>query len=131
MINKLFFLAFIVLMNACASKPVLYPNAKLKKVGKEKGQNDIDVCMAEADEYVKSGKGKKIAKGAGAGAIIGGAMGAVAGIFTGNLGRGAFQGAAIGGVGGGAAGALSPDEVKHAYVNQCLSEKGYHVIGWD
>lgn len=129
--NKISLLAFLLLFTACASKPVLYPNSKLKKVGKERSQKDIEVCTAEADEYLESGKGKKIAKSAGAGAVIGGAMGAVAGIFSGDLGRGAFQGAAIGGVGGGAAGSLSPDEIKRSYVNQCLEDKGYQIIGWD
>ncbi len=121
----------ILLLSSCASKPVLYPNQKLKRLGKEKSQKDVELCLAEADEYLESGKGKKMAKGAGAGAVIGGAMGAVAGIFSGDLAKGAFQGAAIGGAGGGAAGAMSPDEIKRAYVNQCLEEKGYQVIGWD
>lgn len=129
--NKLFLLLFFLILQSCASKPVLYPNSKLKKVGKEKSQKDIEICTTEANDYLETGKGKKIAKSAGAGAIIGGAMGAVAGIFSGDLARGAFQGAAIGGAGGGAAGALSPDQVKRSYVNQCLEEKGYQIIGWD
>lgn len=129
--NKISLLTLILLLTACASKPVLYPNNKLKRVGKEKSQADIEVCVSEADDYLESGKGKKIAKGAGAGAVIGGAVGAVAGIFSGDLAKGAFQGAAIGGAGGGAAGGLSPDEVKRAYVNQCLEEKGYQILGWD
>ena len=124
-------LGCIILLCSCASKPVLYTNQKFKRLGKEKSQKEIELCMAEADEYLESGKGKKVAKGAGAGAAIGGAMGAVAGIFSGDLAKGAFQGAAIGGAGGGAAGAMSPDEIKRAYVNQCLEEKGYQVIGWD
>lgn len=121
----------LITLCSCASKPVLYPNQKLKRLGKEKGQKDIELCMSEADEYLESGKGKKIAKSAGAGAVIGSAMGAVAGIFSGDLAKGAFQGAAIGGAGGGAAGAMSPDEIKRSYVNQCLQDKGYQVIGWD
>lgn len=120
-----------ILFTSCASRPKLYPNETLKQRGSEKGEADIDQCMKEADVYLKSGKGKAMAKGAGAGAIIGGAIGTVAGIFSGDIVRGAAQGAAMGGVGGAAGGALSPDEIKHRYVNQCLSEKGYQVLGWD
>lgn len=131
LMTKTYIFLTLFILSSCASQPVLYPNSKLKKVGKERGQHDIEICTAEAEEYLENGKGKKIAKGAGAGAVIGGAMGAVAGIFAGDLGRGAFQGAAIGAAGGGTAGALSPDEIKRSYVNQCLEEKGYQILGWD
>jgi len=122
---------FILLLVSCASKPKLYPNSHLKQVGKEAANKDIKQCMDESDSYLESSKGKKIAKGAGAGAVIGGAMGAVSGIFSGNIARGALMGSAIGGAGGAAAGALSPDEIKRRYVNTCLNEKGYQVLGWD
>lgn len=121
----------LLLLVSCASKPKLYPNQKLKSVGKEASQKDIDQCIADADNYLESSKGKQVAKGAGAGAVIGAAMGGVAGLFTGNLGSGLVRGGAIGAAGGGAAGALSPDQIKHRYVNQCLADKGYQVIGWD
>lgn len=116
---------------SCSSRPKLYPNRTLKVRGVEVAEADIDQCIADADTYLGSSRGKNAAKGAGAGAVIGGAMGAVSGIFSGNVGKGALQGAAIGGAGGGAAGALSPDQIKRRYVNQCLAEKGYQVIGWD
>ena len=125
MLFILFFLA------SCASKPQLYPNQKLKAVGQEAAKKDVNQCIADADTYLKSSKGKQAAKGAGAGATIGAAMGAVGGMFTGNMGRGLIRGGAIGAAGGGAAGALSPDQIKQRYVNQCLADKGYQVIGWD
>jgi uncharacterized membrane protein len=128
---KLAFLITLSLLTACASRPQLYPNQKLKSVGKEAAKKDIDQCIADADTYLESSKGKQVAKGAGAGAAIGAAMGAVGGLFTGNLGRGLIRGGAIGAAGGGAAGALSPDQIKRNYVNQCLAEKGYRVLGWD
>lgn len=121
----------MILITACASRPQLYPNQKLKSVGKEAAKSDVDQCIADADAYLESSKGKKIAKGAGAGAAIGAAMGAVSGMFTGNVGSGLVRGGAIGAAGGGTAGALSPDEIKRRYVNECLGEKGYKVIGWD
>lgn len=125
------YLVIVILFVSCASKPQLYPNQKLKSVGKEASKKDIDQCIADADEYLESSKGKQVAKGAGTGAAIGAAMGAVGGMFTGNFGRGLVRGGAIGAAGGGAAGAVSPDELKRRYVNQCLADKGYQVIGWD
>lgn len=116
---------------ACSSRPKLYPNDKLKSVGKEAAQKDINQCIADADDYLESSKGKQVAKGAGAGAAIGGAMGAVAGMFTGSLGSGLVRGGAIGAAGGGTAAGISPDQLKRRYVNQCLSDKGYRVLGWD
>ncbi len=126
----LFATIFLVFVG-CSSKPKLYPNQKLKSVGRDQADLDIDQCIADADAYLESSKGKQIAKGAGAGAAVGAAMGAVTGLFTGNVGRGLVQGGAIGAAGGATAGALSPDEIKRRYVNQCLTEKGYHVLGWD
>ncbi len=129
--KKMILLVLTVLLTSCASKPQLYPNDKLKQVGKEKAKSDVEGCIADADEYLKSSKGKNIAKGAGGGAAIGAAMGAVGGLLTGNFGSGLVRGGAVGAAGGGTAGALTPDQVKRNFVNQCLADKGYRVIGWD
>lgn len=129
--SKIATLFLVLLLTACASRPQLYPNEKLKTIGKEAAKKDIDKCIADADEYLESSKGKNIAKGVGAGAAIGAAMGAVSGMFTGNMGSGLVRGGAIGAAGGGTAGALSPDQIKHRFVNQCLADKGYRVLGWD
>ena len=128
---KMIALFLILLITACASRPQLYTNTKLKSVGKEAAKKDIDRCIADADDYLESSKGKNIAKGAGAGAAIGAAMGAVGGLLTGNMGRGLIRGGAVGAAGGGVAGALTPDQIKHRFVNQCLADKGYQVLGWD
>jgi uncharacterized membrane protein len=125
----LFIIIFAVV--SCASRPKLYPNQKLKTVGKETAQKDIDKCISEGDMYLETSEAKRITKGAGKGAAVGAAMGAVFGAFTGSLGRGALQGGAVGAAGGGVATAMSPDQLKRRYVNHCLSEKGYHVLGWD
>ena len=125
------YICLILLIASCASRPQLYPNQKFKSSGKEIAKKDIDSCMVQAEEYLKSSKGKQVAKSAGAGAAIGAAIGAVGGMFTGNMGRGIVRGGAMGAAGGTAAGAVSPDELKRRFVNQCLAEKGYQVIGWD
>lgn len=122
---------FVLLLTSCASRPVLYPNERYKNLGKKSANKYIDTCVDEADEYLESGKAKNVAKSTGAGAFIGGAMGAVKGLFTGNVVSGSLEGAAIGGAGGAAVGALTPDEIKRRYVNQCLANNGLKVIGWD
>lgn len=129
--TKFLMLAFVLIFSACASRPQLYPNTKYKQVGQDKAKADTDACIADADAYLKSSKGKNVAKGAGGGAAIGAAIGAVGGLFTGNLGGGLIRGGAVGAAAGGTAGALTPDQVKHNFVNQCLADKGYQVIGWD
>jgi outer membrane lipoprotein SlyB len=130
-LSNLILIIFLCFLVSCASKPVLYPNDKLKAVGKEQAQRDIEQCMNESEEYIESGKGKKIARSAGKGAIFGAAVGAVSGALFGGIGRSAVGGAAIGATAGGVGEGLSPDEIKRQYVDQCLAQKNYHVLGWD
>jgi hypothetical protein len=126
---KMILLGLIIV--SCASKPQLYPNEKYKTAGEKMAQKDIDVCVAESEKYLKSSKGKQMAKSGGYGAAVGAAIGAVGGMFGGNMGRGLMRGGAMGAAGGAVSGAVSPDELKQRYVNQCLADKGYKVIGWD
>ena len=127
--------AIAVLISACAKKrPVLYPNAAYKSVGQTVAQSDIDDCIQMAADYghaTDSGKNvaKSTAKGAAVGAAVGGAVGAV----TGRPGRGLAAGAAGGGAGGLTRGAMKsgdPDEIERRFVEQCLRDMGYKVIGW-
>jgi uncharacterized protein YcfJ len=124
-------IVLILTLTSCASKPVLYPNAKLKKVGKEASKRDIERCQDEADEFLESPRGKQILKSAGKGAIAGSAIGAVTGLLSGDIIGGALFGGAVGGTAGGVGEALSPDEIERRYVNRCLHNKGYEVIGWE
>lgn len=125
------FLILFVFLSACASSPQLYPNSKLKKVGKEHANQDIAECQELASEYMSSGKGKDIAQGAGKGAMVGAATGAVFGALTGGgVARGALFGGGVGAAGGAASAAASPDQVKRNFVNQCLHDRGYQVMGW-
>lgn len=121
---------------SCAQmqKPILYPNAHLQQVGKEAAERDIATCRERANEYVPSTAGKDVAKDTAVGGAGGAAVGAVAGAVSG---RGAGIGAAVGAATGATAGAvhgvakqteLSP--VYKSFVNRCLHEKGYEVIGW-
>jgi len=124
--------AVAVLLLACATRPIVYPNEKLRSTGKVALESDIDACLAEAREYVKTGRVKEVAKSTAEGAVVGGAVGAATGAVLGE-GRGAGAGAAGGAAGGFARSMLrsrDPDPVEKAYVNRCLAERGYDVLGW-
>jgi outer membrane lipoprotein SlyB len=107
---------------ACAAqRPVLYPNARLQEVGAAAAQQDIDDCLrqAAAGGYTSNAEGKvagSTAVGAAAGAAVGAAVGAAGG-GTGGLIRGIF-------------GSRNLDPVQRRFVDQCLKDKGYEVIGW-
>lgn len=124
----------VIFLTGCASqRPVLYPNAYLKRVGEEQSRKDIAECERLADEYMQAGGGADVAKstaaGGAGGAVVGGAVGAV----TGDIGRGAGVGAAAGAAGGlvrGVSKASQPDPVYKSFVNKCLRDKGYEPIGW-
>jgi len=126
----------VLIVAGCATqRPVLYPNTKLKRVGNEVAQREIDDCMRLAEQYgVSPGRGDKVARGAGGGAAVGGATGAVAGAIGGrNVGDAAAAGAAIGGTAGAVRGAVRsdrPSEPYRGFVQRCLRERGYDVIGW-
>ena len=83
--NKKYFIliVFTVSILSCAQqRPVLYPNAYLKYVGKASAESDIDDCIQLATDYgAKEDSGTKVAKDT--------AKGAAVGAVTGNLGDGA------------------------------------------
>jgi hypothetical protein len=129
-------LAVALAMAGCATqRPVLYPNAKLQRAGDEAAQRDIDDCIRLAEQYgVTPGRGDRVARGAGGGAAVGGATGAVAGAIGGrNVVDSAARGAAVGATAGGVGGAVRsdrPSEPYRGFVERCLRERGYDVIGW-
>ncbi|HEY3277254.1 MAG TPA: hypothetical protein VGJ94_11580 [Syntrophorhabdaceae bacterium] len=131
----LFILIFALLLFGCATKgPVLYPNEYLKSVGEEKASGDIDECKSGADTYVKSSGGQEAVKGTAVGGAAGAVIGGAAGAVTGDIGGGAGIGAAT----GAASGLLysifktsEPNPVYKSFMEKCLRDKGYEVIGWD
>jgi hypothetical protein len=130
----------LALLGCATPRPVLYPNEQLERVGREQAQRDIDECLARAKADVggsaasgAENAAKRTAATTATGAATGAAVGAA-------VGRSAARGAA-----GGAAGAathtivrslLYPrrhgrvDPVYARYVDRCLSDRGYDVIGW-
>ncbi len=123
------------ILGACASKdPVLYPNAHFKTVGATTAERDIDACIAMAEDHgVDAGQAEGVAGSTAAGGAIGGAAGAAGGAVLGRPGTGAAVGAASGAAGGLVRGALKardPDPVFKRFVERCLRERGYDVVGW-
>jgi len=119
----------------CASqRPVLYPNAKYNQVGPEIAQKDVDDCIRLAEQHgVTHSGGEKVARRGAEGAAVGGAAGAAAGAVRGDVGRGAGVGAAAGAAAGATRGAIhsgEPGSVYRGFVQRCLRERGYDVIGW-
>lgn len=121
---------------ACAAqRPVLYPNAKLKQIGEAAARRDVDDCIRQAEDFgARHGGGERAARQGGGGAVVGGVTGAVAGaVGRGNVGERAVQGAAVGGAAAGTHGAIHSDEpgaLHKNFVQRCLRDRGYEVIGW-
>jgi outer membrane lipoprotein SlyB len=125
----------LAMVGCAAQRPVLYPNAKLKQVGETTARRDVDDCIRQAEDYgARHGGAERAARQGGGGAVIGGVTGAVAGaVGRGNVGERAVQGAAVGGAAGGTHGAIHSDEpgaLHKNFVQRCLRDRGYEVIGW-
>ena len=134
-------LAFLVLaVGACSTpRPVLYPNLKYAETGQEAAQVDIDECVALAKEFEANPRrqpGEGVTGDVLESATIGAATGGAVGAVVGNAGRGAGAGAA-----GGAAGSLvraifrgarerNDETTFHVFVERCLEERGYELLGW-
>lgn len=134
--RPLVLVAVLILAAGCSTRrPVLYPNPTLEKAGPTGADRDIAECMQHADAYVKSGgRAKEVARDAAIGGGTGAAVGAVGGAIYGSAGRGAAAGAATGvtaGILSGLFRSSGPSPVYQNFVNTCLSDRGYRVIGWD
>lgn len=120
----------------CASPaPVLYDNAHRRSVSDARAERDIAECRELAHAAVARDRSGDVVRRAGEDAVVGGVTGgAVGGIVGGHsVGRGAAAGAAAG-----AARTVTrsifrrnqPDPIEAAWVNRCLADRGYEVLGW-
>lgn len=131
-------LFLLVLISCSTYQPILDQNAKYLRVGETKAKKDTKVCTKEADAYLKQYKAKRIAKEAARKAAIGSVVGVATGLIFGNnvksIARGLAIGAGVGAVTGAimsaGKGSATPDEIKQRYVSNCLTRKGYSVLGW-
>jgi outer membrane lipoprotein SlyB len=134
-LRLLLVVGFAVSSLACAAtRPVLYANERLEAVGTAAAQQDIDACLqkAAAAGYESSPQGK-VAGSTAVGALAGAAVGAAIGAVTGQAGAGAAMGAAGGGTGGLLGGLFHSRDLnplQQRFVEECLKDKGYQVIGW-
>ena len=123
-----------------SARPVLYPNATLNRVGEVQGRIEVDACMARAASagLKPTEDNNAVARGAGVGAATGGVAAAVGALITGRGGEGVIRAGAGGAAVGGSAGAVQgafrgdrPSSVYRGFVQRCLSDKGFDVIGWN
>jgi hypothetical protein len=127
----------IMLLAGCASappKPVLYPNSHLHSVGQPQAEQDIAACKQLAlSSGVAENKDGDAGKKAATGAAVGGASAGAWGLVTGNAGERALAGLAAGAAAGAVSGGAQSMETSplfQNFVNRCLKERGYEVIGW-
>ena len=122
-----------------SARPVLYPNATLTRVGDAQARVEADACMSRASQagLTPDQANNEVGRRAGQGAATAGVAAAVGAIVTGRSSdavRAAATGAAVGGSAGAVSGAFHNDKVNPVYrqfVQRCLSEKGFDVIGWN
>ncbi len=131
-----------VLSSACSTVmgpkyPDLMPNEQYTKAGSAQADADVRYCMSQADMYVKqSGKtsATDVATTTVGGAAVGAGAGALGGaIMGGKVGRATAAGATIGAIAGLASEGSKVGEHSEYYerfVENCLSKKGYAVVGW-
>ncbi|WP_309681367.1 glycine zipper family protein [Polaromonas sp.] len=138
----------LALLSACASsgpgsasaRPVLYPNNALNRVGEAQGRLEADACMARAQSagLGPTQQSSEVGRRAGEGAATVGVASAVGALISGRGGEGLLRAGAAGAAVGGSAGAVSgalhsdrPNPVYRNFVQRCLGEKGFDVIGWN
>ena len=138
---RLFLIGLSFLFLGCSSlsyRPILYSNAKYKKIGREAAEKAVDQCLAEADRFLEGPKAIALKKRLKRSLVTGGIVGGVAGLATTGKASGGAGGAALGG-GALAAGTLAEeaskdrlmaDDLKVRYVTRCLNDKGLEIIGW-
>lgn len=127
---------FIAGIYGCAStpEPVLYPNPHLKQVGNQVAQRDIAECKQLArSSGVNETRDSNVGRQAAGGAAIGGAAGGAYGVVRGDAVERGLAGAAAGAAAGTVRGTMQSSETSPLFknfVNRCLRDRGYEVIGW-
>lgn len=124
---------------SASAKPVLYPNATLNRVGEAQGRAEVEACVSRALQagLTADQNNNEVGRRAGEGAATAGVASAVGALITGrgsDVLRAGAAGAAIGGSAGAVSGAFQNDKVNPVYrqfVQRCLGEKGFDVIGWN
>ena len=125
--------------NSLAARPVIYSAAAPSAATQAQQQAQTDDCIARAQSQglTPDEKNNEAATRAGKGAAVGGVAAAVGALVTGRgldgVVRSGAAGAAVGGAAGAVSGAVSerPSGTYRNYVQRCLADKGFQVIGWN
>ena len=120
--TKVYFLPLIALLLAACAGADVRPIVDMKGVNEARYEKDLAECQNYAKEA--SGMGGTAAKGAGAGAVVGGLLGLVTGGNRTEIVQAAGAGAVIGAAGG----AYKGNESQEAIVKKCLVGRGYKVL---
>ena len=130
-----------LLLSGCATpvaKPAFYPNAHYQRVGPAQANADAQFCaelaqQSEVRAVNKVDAGRSAAAGA-AGVATAGVVGSVLSGNKPSL-RDITAGAAAIGAAGAAATAagqsVGGSSIYRQFVQQCVGERGYQVIGWN
>jgi hypothetical protein len=129
-----------VLLTGCATpvaKPAFYPNAHYQRMGPAQANADAQYCADLAQQSEVTAVNKVDAgRSAAAGAAGVGTAGVVGSLLNGHKPdlKNIAAGAAAIGAGGAAATAagqsVGGSGLYRQFVQQCLAERGYQVIGW-
>jgi hypothetical protein len=129
-----------VLLTGCATpvaKPAFYPNAHYQRMGPAQANADAQYCAELAQQSEVTAVNKVDAgRSAAAGAAGVGTAGVVGSLLSGHKPdlKNIAAGAAAIGAGGAAATAagqsVGGSGLYRQFVQQCLAERGYQVIGW-
>lgn len=120
----------------CATRatPDYYPNEKFRHSTSTERYAAEARCSELADQYVKEpNRYREIVKEGLVGGVIGAGTGAVGGAVFSKAGRGTGAGAAVGSIVGVLHGLKQMNEHSPSYerfVEHCLSQEGYKIIGW-
>ncbi len=124
---------------SAAAKPVLYPNATYNRAGEAQAQNEVAACQSRASAAgLRPEDSSQVAQRAGESAAVAGVASAVGALVFGRGAEGMLRAGAGGAAIGGAAGATQaavrggrPNSGYRSFVQRCLTEKGFDVIGWN
>jgi len=136
----LFFLVSILILSGCSNppkRPVVYPNAKATSAGPAQVARDVEACMTLARQYgIGETRQDNIARDTATGALLGGVAAGTWGLVRGDATERAAAGAAAGAATAATRSVITSTENRlnptfQGFVQRCLSERGYEVIGWE
>jgi len=131
----------VALLAGCATpvaQPAFYPNAHYQQVGPAQAQVDADTCAQLAQQSQVGAVNRIDAEHSAATGAAGVATAGLVGSVLSGAHSHDLKNIAIGAVAVGAGGAaattagqsVSGSPLYRQFVQQCLAERGYHVIGW-